>query len=198
LLCAKTSSTSEEVIRKVMLQWERPPSLVVFFLSNPVYKMWAKRKVSRLDIKPGSIVLDFGCGTGIFSYYLAKKVGPHGRVFAIDISESLIQLAKKQLKRCLNVEIKLGEIWQLDFDPESIDEIFIHYVLHEMPQKKRYKAVLEFLRILKKAGKIRIFEPRPPHGIPVKGVEAIFKRAGLKQNQLNLSWRSFSAVYLKK
>lgn len=181
-----------------MLQWGKPSPLVIFFLSNPVYKMWAKRKVYKLDIKPGSTVLDFGCGTGIFSYYLSKKVGPYGKVIAIDISESLIQLAKKQLKRSLNVEIKLGEIWQLDFDPETIDEIFIHYVLHEMSEKKRYRAVLEFLRILKKDGKIRIFEPKPPHGIPVKEVQAIFKWAGLKQNQLNLSWRSFSAVYLKK
>lgn len=178
-----------------MVQWERPSPFLIFFLNNPLYKIWVKRKVSKLDIKLGSTVLDFGCGTGIISYYLAEKVGLHGTVVATDISEPLIQLAKKRLKRCLNVQIKLGEIWELNLDSESMDEILIHYVLHEMPQEKRYKAVSELSRILKRDGRIRIFEPKPPHGIGVQEVKVMFKKVGLTQEKLNLSWRNFYAIY---
>jgi ubiquinone/menaquinone biosynthesis C-methylase UbiE len=63
--------------------------------------------------------------------------------------------------------------------------------------KVGYKAISELSRILKRDGRIRIFEPKPPHGIAVQEVKAMFTKVGLTQEKLNLSWRSFYATYAK-
>ena len=58
--------------------------------------------ISQIEVKPGAIVADFGCGSGYFSFAFAKAVGPEGKVFAFDILPSALEAVASQAK-LLNV-----------------------------------------------------------------------------------------------
>ncbi|GAI08435.1 unnamed protein product, partial [marine sediment metagenome] len=53
-----------------------------------------KRMAKRLDIKPGSIVLDVGTGTGVFSPFLLSGIGEGGRIIALDFAEKMLGRAR--------------------------------------------------------------------------------------------------------
>jgi SAM-dependent methyltransferase len=57
----------------------------------------------------GSTVLDVGCGCGATTIELARAVGPSGRVLGIDISEPMLALAEKRLRKFANTSCRLGD-----------------------------------------------------------------------------------------
>ena len=57
----------------------------------------ARNLVDYADIKVGSRVLDIATGTGMVAFYAASKVGSHGSVLGIDISEGMIRVATSKL-----------------------------------------------------------------------------------------------------
>ncbi|HEY7386887.1 MAG TPA: class I SAM-dependent methyltransferase, partial [Bryobacteraceae bacterium] len=58
---------------------------------------------------PGSAVMDIGCGCGATTLELARRVGPEGRVTAIDISGPMLARAKERLSGCANTTFRLGD-----------------------------------------------------------------------------------------
>lgn len=64
-------------------------------MSNPVDEM-TERMLDDAGIKPGMCVLDIGCGPGSVSFMLARRVGNEGRVFAVDQSPKMLELARKK------------------------------------------------------------------------------------------------------
>ena len=63
-------------------------------MSNPVDEM-TERMLDDAGIKPGMRVLDIGCGPGSVTFMLARRVGNEGRVFAVDQSGKMLELARK-------------------------------------------------------------------------------------------------------
>jgi ubiquinone/menaquinone biosynthesis C-methylase UbiE len=55
---------------------------------------YGRKTIERLPLKPGSIVLDVGCGSGASAIPAAKAVGPHGRVIGADLAERLLVMAQ--------------------------------------------------------------------------------------------------------
>lgn len=51
-----------------------------------------------LRIKKGSYILDVGCGTGVLTEHLLKRVGSEGKIFGVDFSEKMIEIAKSKLR----------------------------------------------------------------------------------------------------
>lgn len=62
---------------------------------------------------PGSTAMDVGCGCGATTIELARAVGPVGRVFALDISEPMLALAKERLREFANATCMLGDAGDL-------------------------------------------------------------------------------------
>src|SRR3989339_83766 len=60
-----------------------------------------------IELKPGEVVLDLGCGAGLDLYFYARAVDPTGKVYGLDISEDMVNRAKENMKktRMENVEI---------------------------------------------------------------------------------------------
>lgn len=106
---------------------------VVRFLSSP-----EKKKI-----------LDFGCGTGIFSRYLKDK---GANVTGVDISKGMIEVAKKNSPESISYyNIPLGELSR--FHDETFDHVVSNFVLCTIPSKTMIRTILkEIFRVLKVNG----------------------------------------------
>jgi SAM-dependent methyltransferase len=108
------------------------------------------------EIKEGEIVLDLGSGAGFDCFLASKKVGRFGKVIGIDMTQEMIDRAKKNAEKYgyKNVEFKLGDIENLPINNNSIDVIISNCVINLAPDK--LKVFKEAYRVLKKGGRMYI------------------------------------------
>ena len=99
------------------------------------------------DLK-GLKILDAGCGSGIYSQILAKK---GAGIAGIDISEKMIEIAKKETPPFLPIKYYVGSLSSLPFQGDLFDYIICTYVLENIEDIDR--VFLEFNRVLKQKGK---------------------------------------------
>ncbi len=109
-----------------------------------------------LGIKEGQKILDFGCGTGIYSIIASKIVGSKGSIFALDsderdlVKELLSEIKSNNIK---NIEFHKtsGEV-EFPFKDESIDVVLWFDVLHLLDKNLRKELIKETNRVLKMNG----------------------------------------------
>lgn len=104
------------------------------------------------DIKPGSIVLDIGCGAGIDSIIAARITGPEGRVIGLDfLPEMLSRAASAAAEAGLNnLETLEGEMEAIPLPNASVDHVIANGVINLSPRKSR--ALAECARVLRAGG----------------------------------------------
>ncbi|MFZ5864640.1 MAG: class I SAM-dependent methyltransferase [Thermodesulfobacteriota bacterium] len=106
---------------------------------------------------PGSRVLEAGCGVGAQTVTLARN-SPDSVITSVDISESSIAQAMKTVAEAgiRNVHFRQAEIFNLPFEPDSFDHIFVCFVLEHLSDP--VKALRALKRVLKKGGTITVIE----------------------------------------
>jgi len=101
----------------------------------------------------GSIVLEAGCGTGAQTIILSKN-SPKAKIISVDVSqESLIKASALNLH---NVSFQIADIFNLPFNEESFDHVFICFVLEHLQEP--LKALHCLKKVLKKGGSITVIE----------------------------------------
>jgi ubiquinone/menaquinone biosynthesis C-methylase UbiE len=121
--------------------------------------------VEELQLKPGMSVADIGAGTGYYSFKMAKKVGPTGKVYANDIQQEMLDLLVK--KKPDNVVTVLGAVDDPKLPVACCDLILMVDVYHELsePQKMLRKMRQE----LKPDGRLVLIEFRKEDpNVPIK------------------------------
>lgn len=113
-----------------------------------------------LPLKSGDYVADVGAGTGAFEKGLSEKVGPNGKVFAIDIAPAFIpymqnRFVKENLK---NVEVVQGHTDKTTLSKNAVDLVFIVDTFHHFDQIQ--KMVNDFHHITKEKGYLVIVDFR--------------------------------------
>ena len=103
---------------------------------------------------PGSRVLEAGCGTGAQTFILTRNC-PQTQFVSIDISQDSIDQAKKWVK-AENVIFRQADIFDLPFESESFDHIFVCFILEHL--QKPIDALVNLGKILKKGGSITVIE----------------------------------------
>lgn len=105
------------------------------------------------DVRPGDVVLDLGCGGGIDSILAARKVGPGGRVLALDfLPEMLTRTAEAARAAGLsNVEPIEGEMEAIPLPDHSVDLVISNGVINLSARKSR--VLLECSRVLRRGGR---------------------------------------------
>ena len=96
--------------------------------------------IERSGIKPGMTVIDLGCGGGAFTTSVARAVGETGKVYAVDIQPKMLQqlerkLAKPENQDITNIELRQASAYELPFEDESIDLVYMVAVLQEIPDR---------------------------------------------------------------
>lgn len=117
--------------------------------------------VRKLELPPGSVVVDFGCGAGYFTFEAAKAVGAEGKVYALDILPAALEAVASRAKALglSNIEGKRANLEKLGgsgLPLESVDWVILKDMLFQNQNKE--VILLEILRILKKEGKVFLME----------------------------------------
>lgn len=90
-----------------------------------------------LALRPGMTVLDLGCGLGDDVRALAERVAPGGLAFGIDVSQVMIDEARRRLSDRTDVEISVGDAQALEFEDERFDGVRAERVLMHVPDAGR-------------------------------------------------------------
>jgi ubiquinone/menaquinone biosynthesis C-methylase UbiE len=98
-----------------------------------------------IGINPGMVIGEPGAGRGYYTFKLARKVGPGGKIYANDISEGDLNTIKKRARKegFANIVTIKGEIEDPLFPAGEMDMVFMSYVLHDL------KRPVPFLKNLK-------------------------------------------------
>ncbi len=89
--------------------------------------------MNTLGLKPGSVVADVGAGEGYFTFHLAKRVGPMGKVFAEDINDDVLSSIRNRASRenLPQIETIHGKPDNPELPAESLDAVLIVNAYHE-------------------------------------------------------------------
>jgi arsenite methyltransferase len=107
-------------------------------------------------LNPGETVLDLGSGGGIDVLLSAKRVGPTGKAYGLDMTDEMLALAREnQCKAGVeNVEFLKGEIEQIPLPDNSVDVIISNCVINLSADKER--VLSEAFRVLKPGGRFAV------------------------------------------
>jgi arsenite methyltransferase len=107
-------------------------------------------------LKPGDVVLDLGSGGGIDVLLSAKRVGPTGKAYGLDMTDEMLALANENKRRAgaENVEFLKGEIEQIPLPDASVDVIISNCVINLSCDKS--KVLSEAFRVLKPGGRFAV------------------------------------------
>lgn len=107
-------------------------------------------------LQPGEVVLDLGSGGGIDVILSAKRVGPTGKAYGLDMTDEMLALARENQKKAgvENVEFLKGAIENVPLPDNSVDVIISNCVINLSGDKDRVLA--EAFRVLKPGGRFAV------------------------------------------
>lgn len=133
--------------------------------------------VARCQLKEGMAVADIGAGTGLFTRMFSQKVGPKGKVFAVEIAPKFIEHIQKTCREAKlgNVETVLCNQLSTELPAKSVDVVFICDTYHHFEYPARTMASIH--RALRPKGQVVLVDFRR---IPGKSREWVLEhvRAG--------------------
>ena len=137
------------------------PWWVAYTFDNPVRRILHRPEIVLAGlVQQGQTVLDIGCGMGHFTIGMAKMVGPHGRVIAVDIQDRMLARVRRRAgKQGLSERIVLhkGEVSGVEMSGE-IDFALAFWMVHEVPDQSAFFQVVRGL--LKPDGRFFVAEPK--------------------------------------
>jgi ubiquinone/menaquinone biosynthesis C-methylase UbiE len=139
--------------------------------------------IRSLPLRPGACVVDFACGDGSYTRWLARRLGPGGKVLAVDISTAFLKLASRMTTNSSTyqgVEFVQADLNRLPLADDSIDLAWCAQSLYSLTDA--VEALRLMARVVKPGGHVAVFENDELHHVllpwPVE-VEMAIKKAEL-------------------
>lgn len=163
-----------------------------------------------LSLREGSVVADFGSGSGHYVFALAKAVGESGKVYAVDVQKDLLAKTQKEAKEkhVENIEIIWGNVEKLGgskLKAESLDAVIVSNVLFQVEHKNTF--VEECFRVLKSGGRILVIDwsesfgglgPHKDNVVSEEIAETLFTQKGfLTQNTHMVGNHHYGLLFIK-
>jgi enediyne biosynthesis protein CalE5 len=141
----------------------------------------SKRMLELGGVRAGHRVLDVGTGIGEPAMSAARVVGEHGGVVAVDMSEDMVEIARKRLAPLGNAEVRRGDVETLDLPPASFDVVLSRWGL--MFAVDHVAAFASVARLLKPGGTLAAAVWGPPETAPMvaRGFRVLAERLELPQ-----------------
>ena len=125
-----------------------------------------KLAVDILELRPDSLVLDVGTGTGAIIPYLASKLGPGGKVIGIDFSEAMVARANARIQKSglgKTATAEVEDCTALSYPDGHFDAALATFAFTSFPEPG--KAILEVARVLKPGAIFSVLDTgKPPAG----------------------------------
>src|SRR5688500_11634115 len=108
------------------------------------------------DLNPGEVVLDLGSGGGIDVFLSAKRVGPTGKAYGLDMTDEMLELARTNQKKAgvENVEFLKGFIEDVPLPDATVDVVISNCVINLSADKQA--VFQEMHRVLKSGGRVGV------------------------------------------
>jgi ubiquinone/menaquinone biosynthesis C-methylase UbiE len=108
------------------------------------------------DLREGEVVLDLGSGGGIDVLLSARRVGPTGKAYGLDMTDEMLELARENQRKAgvENVEFLRGEIEAIPLPDNSVDVIISNCVVNLSGDKR--KVIAEAFRVLRPGGRFAV------------------------------------------
>jgi protein-L-isoaspartate O-methyltransferase len=141
-----------------------------------------KKLLKALDLKPDMVVADIGAGSGYHSFRMAEKVGPKGKVLAVDIQKEMLDLIRRRMEKekIANIEPVLGSETNPKLPAGGVDLILLVDVYHEFAFP--YEMTEAMVKALKPGGRLAFVEFRlEDPEVPIKLVHKMSQQQVLKE-----------------
>ncbi|QDV61864.1 Demethylmenaquinone methyltransferase [Crateriforma conspicua] len=140
----------------------------------------------QLQLRPGMVVCDLGCGNGFWTLPMARDVAPDGRVLAVDIQPQMLQKLAARSRRADvdNVQPILGRINDPKLPAGQVDLLLMVDVYHEFSHPE--SMLWSIRRSLKPKGVVALFEYRAEDPtVPIKPLHKMSKRQIIREYNAN-------------
>ncbi len=179
------------------------PALIGPFLNSRFRRMiQPPDKVLRQSgVQAGMSALDFGCGSGGLTTFLARAVGETGCVFALDIQLNMLRQLQRKLGRAEhrdihNIQPVRANAHELPFHDDSLDLVMVVGVLQEVPDPSR--ALREIKRVLKQGGIAAVSELLPDPDYPLRSTTVrLGREAGFHLDEASGSFFTYTVRFTK-
>jgi SAM-dependent methyltransferase len=149
-----------------------------------------KMLIAALGLKPGHVVADIGAGSGYFSFRMAPKVAPEGKVLAVDIQPEMLDFLRRRSRELgiANVEPVLGATDDPKLPAGGVDLALMVDVYHEFDQP--YEMMSAIVRSLRPGGRVVLVEYRKEDPrVPIKEVHKMSEAQARKEMEAaGLAW----------
>src|SRR6266516_1157920 len=100
----------------------------------PLTRGMRRRAVDRLALRPGQVVLDVGCGTGLTFEAIEKRIGPEGRLIGIELSPEMLDRARERVDHHHWENVELIDAPVEDADPAVRADAAVLVLVHDITQ----------------------------------------------------------------